>query len=321
MKTSQNYEYISDSSFLVMDYRFSSAMNSKFLTLYPSQSIGVGSVIEINPCDGLYLSYANWVPKMDLERCFCINKSFVKLYYFESGNVMLIQNGKRKTPILQGINLYYNKPSSGRVIYGGRTPVRYISLLLHEEYVDRLLSLFPNEELAIADISTWTPSDYNSEEIGKIFTQIREKMIEGTTSVVYYEGKIFEILSLISQNHQKDKSYYTNQKLTIPHEELTRLECVRKAIAENSSSESTQELCKIAAMSQTKLRELFRKAYGIPIGQYIRQNKLEYSRVLLANNSFSISEIAKTTGYANASKFSAAFKKLFGVTPAEFRKR
>ena len=46
-----------------------------------------------------------------------------------------------------------------------------------------------------------------SPEITGIFIQIREKMIEGITSAVYYESKTLEILSLISQRHCLKQQY------------------------------------------------------------------------------------------------------------------
>ncbi len=320
MNTNNSNEYISDASFFISDYHFSSTEKSEFLNLYPDEKLGAGNIIEINPCKGLHLSYANWYPKIDMERKFSIQKKIMKLYYFESGNITLIQNGKKKIKISQGINLYYNEPASGRVLYAGKTPICYISLLIHEEYIDRLLALFPKDEITFPNIFSWKPGDYNCMEIGNIFMQIREKIIKGVTSSAYYESKIIEALSLIAQNHEKDPDIYTNAKLTLPHAELNKLECVRQAICKSPlAPPSTEELCKISAMSQTKLRELFRKTYGITLGRYIQQIKLEQSLVLLADPALSIAKIAGILGYSNSSKFSAAFKKVYGKSPSKYR--
>ena len=321
MNIGNNNEYISDASFFISDYYFSPTENSEFLTLCPDEKLGAGNIIEINPCKGLYLSCANWFPKIDMERKYNIPKKFMKLYYFESGDVTLIQNGKKKIKISQGVNLYYNESSNGRVLYAAKTPICYVSLLLHEEYINRILALFPKDEIAFSHIFSWKPEDYNCMEIGKIFMQIRKKMIKGVISSAYYESKIIEALSLIAQNHQKNHDIYINAKLTLPHTELSTLECVRQAICKSPlSPPNIEELCRIAAMSQTKLRELFRKTYSITLGSYIQQSKLEQSLVLLVDTSLSIAEIAKILGYSNASKFSAAFKKIYKTLPSEYRR-
>ena len=68
MNTSKQYEYTSDASFFVSDYCFGHEKRSEFLKLNPRESTGAGCVIEINPCEGLYLSCANWTPKISMER-------------------------------------------------------------------------------------------------------------------------------------------------------------------------------------------------------------------------------------------------------------
>ena len=196
----KNNVYTSDASFLISDYNFSSIENSKFLNLCPDEKIGDGNIIEINPCEGLYISSANWCPKVDIERKYQIQKNFIKLYYIESGDITLIQNGKKKIKISKGVNLYYNKPSKGRVLYTAKTPICYVSILIHKEYIDRIFTFFHEYEITLPYVFQWNAEDYNCTEIGKIFMQIREKMIEGINSSLYYESKIIEALSIISQN-------------------------------------------------------------------------------------------------------------------------
>src|SRR3712207_4282261 len=145
MSTSTQYDYTSDASFFISDYHFSFEKKSIFLKLNPGESIGAGGVVEINPCNGLYLSCANWTPKINMERKYYIAKEFVKLYFLESGSVTLIQNGKKKSIIPHGVNLYLNKPSSGRVLYGAMTPICYVSILLHREYFDKIITVFPKD--------------------------------------------------------------------------------------------------------------------------------------------------------------------------------
>lgn len=315
-----NNDYISDTTFYIADYRFKPERKSKFLNLNPDENIASGGVIEINPCEGIYLSYANWFPKIEMERKYTIHHKFVKPYFLESGKITLVQNGKKRMVIQQGINLYCNKPSSGRVLYEANTSICYVSLLLRESYLKKLANLFPEEKFTFSDIFAWRTEDYNSEEISKIFIQIKEKMIAGISSSAYYEGKIFELLALIAQSHSNKEKTYLNLKMVLPHDELSRLECVRQAIYKSPlSPPNIETLCKIASMSQTKLRNLFKEAFGVSLGRYIQHVKLEYSLVLLSDCSRTISEIAKHLGYNNASKFSAAFKKYYNRSPSEYR--
>ena len=198
------YEYTGDTSFFTSNYSFCCKQKNDFMRVNPKRDLGSGSIIEINPCDGLYISCANWTPKMDIEIKYSISKEFVKLYFLENGNVTLVINGKKQATIMSGMNMYFNKPSTGRVIYGAGTAIRYISILMHREYFEKLTKEFPKDALSLADIKGWGYKDYNCPEISQIFTQIKGKITEGITSPIYYEGKIFEALSLISQKHCED---------------------------------------------------------------------------------------------------------------------
>lgn len=65
-------------------------------------------------------------------------------------------------------------------------------------------------------------------------------------------------------------------------------------------------------MGQTKLRESFKAMYGVPIGAYIRQAKMRYALLLMSKPNLTIGNIAEHLGYANASKFAATFRKVYG---------
>ena len=76
-----------------------------------------------------------------MERKYEINQKLVKIYYLESGGVTLIQNGRKAQPITEGIHLYLNKPSQGRVLYQPNIPISYASVLLFEDYIHRTFFL------------------------------------------------------------------------------------------------------------------------------------------------------------------------------------
>ena len=60
--------------------------------------------------------------------------------------------------------------------------------------------------------------------------------------------------------------------------------------------------------------------YGFTIFVYRTQVRMQEAKNLLLEGKLSVTDIAGTCGYSNASKFSAAFKKCFGFTPSEWKK-
>ncbi|MGF2414228.1 MAG: helix-turn-helix domain-containing protein [Ferruginibacter sp.] len=82
---------------------------------------------------------------------------------------------------------------------------------------------------------------------------------------------------------------------------------------------SIESLAKAAYMSESKLKKLFKAAYGMAIYQYYQKNRMHNAKELLCNGKYSISEIGVMLGYKNLSNFSVAFKKEFGYLPSEFQ--
>lgn len=67
------------------------------------------------------------------------------------------------------------------------------------------------------------------------------------------------------------------------------------------------------------LARLFKKATGMSLGAYQRQRKVENAVALLYEGQLSITAIAYEVGFFDTAHFIKAFKKCYGVTPANFR--
>lgn len=67
------------------------------------------------------------------------------------------------------------------------------------------------------------------------------------------------------------------------------------------------------------LSHMFCEVSGIPLKQFITQQKMNMANYLLTDTNTSISDIAKTLGFPDCHNFSRAFKKFSGLTPSEYR--
>ena len=72
-------------------------------------------------------------------------------------------------------------------------------------------------------------------------------------------------------------------------------------------------------MSVSHLQKLFKQAYGVPVYRYVKEYRLEQAAVELVRSKKPITQIAQNAGYDNASKFSEAFRKRYGMTPSQYR--
>ncbi len=73
-------------------------------------------------------------------------------------------------------------------------------------------------------------------------------------------------------------------------------------------------------MSERTLQRRFQSAFHQSVSSYLRQKRLEQAKKALAIEGRSIGEAAYLAGYNHCSNFVNAFKKQFGMTPAEFVK-
>lgn len=71
--------------------------------------------------------------------------------------------------------------------------------------------------------------------------------------------------------------------------------------------------------NEKKLTELFRRQFGMTVFEYLMDLRLETARWQLANSTIQIQLIADRTGYRNASDFSRAFRRRYGLGPREYR--
>lgn len=67
------------------------------------------------------------------------------------------------------------------------------------------------------------------------------------------------------------------------------------------------------------LSHLFTTVSGMPLKQYILQQKMAAARFILADTNDSISEIAAQLGFTDSHHFMKTFKKMVGLTPTAFR--
>ena len=81
------------------------------------------------------------------------------------------------------------------------------------------------------------------------------------------------------------------------------------------------EISEMLHVSQTQLKNSFRNYYGESVYKYIRSRKMQLAAAMLAEGQLSIMEIAGMYGYENCSKFAAAFRGEYGVSPSNYRKQ
>lgn len=112
-------------------------------------------------------------------------------------------------------------------------------------------------------------------------------------------------------------------KIAINTEEEKLVSQMLKAIEAHIDNEqyNADLLARDVAMSRASLYKKLQNMLGITPTDFIRKVRLKRAAQLLTESQLSINEIATHVGFATARNFSSSFKKIFGVTPSEYRNR
>mgnify|MGYP002774318532 CR=1 FL=1 len=112
------------------------------------------------------------------------------------------------------------------------------------------------------------------------------------------------------------------EKTRVAPIDLMALERVRAHIDENlGRTVTTDELCRVALMSTSKLTRLFKRTWGATPQEYARTLRMEQACRMLAGSDLSLTEISQRLGFVRLGSFSEAFHGRIGCTPSEYRNR
>jgi AraC-like DNA-binding protein/ligand-binding sensor domain-containing protein len=121
-----------------------------------------------------------------------------------------------------------------------------------------------------------------------------------------------------TENHQKIIEMATNER------EQEFLAAANQIVEENWENPDfdTQLWSRELNMSRTRFFNQIKKITGTTPNDYLLSLKMNKAQALLQHEkNFTISEIAYQLGFTNPAYFSKCFKKQFGITPQEYRKK
>lgn len=152
-----------------------------------------------------------------------------------------------------------------------------------------------------------------SERIRHIFSELYEVPEEIRQG--YFKLKVMEILLILSATEYE----YPYKKYCLKRQVDTIKE-IREYLTTHLEQKITiEQLATKYGMSATTMKRIFKEVYGDSIYAFIKEYKMQKAAILLKETDLEIGEIAIKMGYDNASKFSEAFKKIFGSTPRTYR--
>lgn len=120
----------------------------------------------------------------------------------------------------------------------------------------------------------------------------------------------FSLLNLLeSQGIAKDSSYMTAEKVVQFLRENYHLPITNDTLTERFN------------IHENTISKYMKKFYKVTALEYLNSYRLEQARILLLKTDEPIQSIAEKCGYAYGQYFSSVFKKKYGISPLNYRKK
>lgn len=139
----------------------------------------------------------------------------------------------------------------------------------------------------------------------------------GSLEGIYQQSKILEIIYLeLLSLKQTPKTRYV--KFT--DADINALETAKNILESSLECPSIQELSRMVALNEFKLKYGFKKFFNQTPHQISLAYRMQIAKKLLKKGNLNATEISKKIGYKNPQSFSVSFYKHFGIRPKDVRK-
>jgi AraC-like DNA-binding protein len=133
---------------------------------------------------------------------------------------------------------------------------------------------------------------------------------------LYYSIKLQELIYLL---FDKLLARGSEKQNPVNKSDIDKLNAIRTAIlADLGQPPKLNSLSKMAGMSETKMKQLFKQTFGDTIYNYYQNERMREAGFLLKHAGYSVSEVGYQLGFSNLSHFSRLFEKHYGITPKKY---
>lgn len=281
-----------------------------------------GWIAEINPAKGLFVSSAWLTPSEQIVHTINSSKPFMIIFCVDCGEIVYSHQGKKRQVLSPITNLIINPQKQFTFTFSKDVHYCFTSVLIFDDFIKPFLKDRTRApKISVQDAKLWETQHYNTPDIMLILEQIRWAIRNTDMPLLAFEGMTLHLLSAITRNFPDIPKRRSSRRHYVTWENEQKIYQVKNKIDEDILNlPDTIELCRIAGMSESKLRESFKNHYGIPLYKYIRIETMKRAMQLLSADHLSIRGISELCGYKNPAKFAAAFKDVHGITPSDFRK-
>jgi AraC-like DNA-binding protein len=281
--------------------------------------------------EGLWMLATEITPKKDLISRALYDPTIKADYYFLSFAVFeyrfpLDEKGNTATLLSTTCTFYKPRTEVATFFYTGSTG-RFYNIAFTRSWVEEHLvfSSAAEKEKALQFLNNetgflnWIDIVPDAETLSAaIWQQLQGEETPGSNpqwiadTLHQIIGRFFHA-AFADQRLENYSSLYNKDYAKVALAEKRMLDSLHQPFA------GVEALAKTAGMSPTKLKAIFKSVFGLSMLQYHKEKNLLFARQLVQRSPVQVKIIAAIAGYKTVNKFSAAYKKRFGLLPTADR--
>ena len=235
------------------------------------------------------------------------------LYVLEGKFTLEFSNGAR-FQAAAGDFLLVRRDELHRDVFDTARGLRVLIIQFQWDADEEFFSVVNNRTFRDLDFATRT-------EVMRRINFLYDKFDSGEFDMFSMNVQLHGLLLLFYLSAERSGS----RSAETPEPKLSRSDLMRRVkfhLTQNYASPISQE--KLAArfeISAANLSRLFRHEFGVGFSRYLTELRLESAVALLNSTSLPVSEVAQRCGFNAGGYFIRVFRRHFGVTPRDYRRR
>jgi len=283
--------------------------------------------------DGLWLLGSDLNIKKNIISKAIYNPDLTSDYYFLSFAVFEYQfpvddNFIKLATLLSTTCTFYKPKTEVNTYFYEGTRGKFFNIVFNKQWAEKNLAFTSEEEQKeICDyldndsgFINWLDIVPDAPALSKEIWEHLEKETDGEFNTEALRIQLQHIIGSFFRHAYKDKRIKNHTALHNP--DYANVASAERIILHNLTAPfvGVNHIARAVNLSPTKLKIIFKSVFGFSMLQYHKEKNMLLAMQLIKNSDMQIKNIAAITGYLSSSKFSATFKKRFGILPTSIRK-
>ena len=232
--------------------------------------------------------------------------------HFEIGDNIIESEGKTYRAVVMT-----NSRIKQKLVLLKGTEVKGLTIQLTEQWINKHIGNENGKNHSLLKQNSYLLDILNPKSL-KILNDILQNQDESQIPQLYISSRVMRLLNNFLDNILKRD--IVEHVLSISSKDFESILRIEGLLLENYGEvfPKIEKLARLALMSESKLKKIYKQAFGMGLFEYYQKNRMHKAKELLNTGEYTVSQVGSLLGYQNLSNFSNSFKKEFNRLPRDY---